>query len=174
MARLNKRPTPDDEASDGEGPVYDGGRLQTPLRQPSGASQSSPGSSFSSDKENRASVARPAIEKGKQPMLAQDGSNKRRKLGDRSVLEPSQAAFQRVREGYDNKRYYDPDQPMAERRAVRKGIRDLAKDLTGLSITMTYQKNPRLTNLHRLPPPVPQRLLHRPPCHPRACQCPLR
>ena len=66
-------------------------------------------------------------------MSAQDGSNKRRKLGERNhgALKPSQATFQRVREGVEDKRFYDPDQPINQRRAVRKGMRDLAKELTG-------------------------------------------
>ena len=58
-------------------------------------------------------------------------NNKRRRLADRNVPEPSQVLFQRVKQTAENKNFYDPDQPIAERRAVRKWIRDLAKELTG-------------------------------------------
>ena len=94
--------------------------------------ESSPAASFSSDKENRASNARRTADKGKAPLEQQEKSNKRRKLG--GALEPSQPRFERVREGVDNKAYYDPDQPMAQRRAVRKSFRDLAKELSGLPL----------------------------------------
>ena len=73
-------------------------------------------------------------------MSPRDAPNKRRKLGDRSrsILEPSQATFQKVREGVEDKRFYDPDQPLNQRRAVRKGIRDLAKELTGKTGASKY------------------------------------
>ena len=132
MARLAKRPTPDsddDEDSSLRSSALPNHRAQDGNARTSNSS--SPSVSFSSDKENRASSSRGVSEKDKAPLSAQDGPNKRRKLGDRSVLEPSQAAFQRVREGVDNKRFYDPDQPLSERRTVRKGIRDLAKELAG-------------------------------------------
>lgn len=124
MARLNKRRTLEADNDDSL-PGSGGPARNTP--------ESSPSVSLSSDKENRATASRNGAEKGKSkpPMAVQEGPNKRRKLGQRSALEPSQAAFQRVRDGVDDKRYYDPEQPMSERRAVRKGIRDLTKELTG-------------------------------------------
>ena len=131
MARLAKRPSPDyeeDDDNNSRGSATPNHRLRGTNARISHSA--SPSVSFSSDKENRASSRR-ISEKDKTPLSAQEGPNKRRKLSDRTVLEPSQAAFQRVREGVDNKRFYDPDQPLSERRNVRKGIRDLAKELAG-------------------------------------------
>ena len=42
---------------------------------------------------------------------------------------PARVALQREKANVDNKKYYDPEQPMSERRAVRRGFRDLARDL---------------------------------------------
>ena len=143
MARSAKRPTPDDE-SDDQQPSH----LISPTRRDSNrrnnlrALSPSPAVSFSSDKENHASSTRRANGKGKVmselPLPTPSSidrptnqSNKRRKLGERKNLDPSQVAFQRQKEQVDDKRYYDPEQPMQERRLVRKGIRDLTRDMTG-------------------------------------------
>ena len=131
MTRLTKRRTPDDDEYDdasSQGSAFPNQQAKRSNYQTS--HESSPSASFSSDKENRASSLRRTLEKGKAPLSAQEGPNKRRKLSEGSALEPSQAAFQRVKEGVDNKRFYDPEQPLSERRAVRKGIRDLAKELS--------------------------------------------
>lgn len=130
MARSNKRQVVDlDDDSSSQGSVLPQRRV--PAMHARGYQEPSPSASFYSDKENRISPTRRHSDKGKALMSAQEGPNKRRKLEGRIVLEPSQVAFQRVKDGVDNKAYYDPDQPMAERRAVRKGIRELAKELAG-------------------------------------------
>lgn len=120
MARINKRPSPDDES--------DGAQVSRRVA-------SSPSVSFSSDKENRSTSSRRQNSKSTPTMSssADRNPNKRRRLTDRSAPEPSQVLFQRVKQRSENKDFYDPDQPIAQRRAVRKGIRDLAKELTGIS-----------------------------------------
>ncbi|KAL9006357.1 MAG: hypothetical protein Q9188_000893 [Gyalolechia gomerana] len=55
---------------------------------------------------------------------------KRRKLGERSVPNASQVAHETELQKLGHNQYYDPNQSMEERRAVRKGIRDLSKELT--------------------------------------------
>ncbi len=57
-------------------------------------------------------------------------SGRKRKLQDvRS--QPSQARHRRELEERVDKDFYDPDQDEDERRAVRKGMRDLNKELNG-------------------------------------------
>ena len=124
MARLGKRATPDDESD------YDRSSHQK-------GTTEYPANSFSSDKENHISTlgnagahaksTRPATKLQSTP----SSSSKRRKLADRTGLEPSQAALQKELEYIEDTQYYDPEQPIRERRAVRKGIRDLARDLAG-------------------------------------------
>ena len=61
-------------------------------------------------------------------------ANKRRRLGERDAPNNvSQAVFQRELDEVDDTKYYDPDQPIEERRIVRKGIRDLFRELAGKS-----------------------------------------
>lgn len=50
--------------------------------------------------------------------------------GEEEEERPSQMRSSRSSRD-DGTRYYDPDQSMAERRDIRKNIRDLQKDLTG-------------------------------------------
>ena len=57
--------------------------------------------------------------------------NKRRRLSERSAPNASQMAHERELRELGNTQFYDPEQDMDERRAVRKGIRDLSKELTG-------------------------------------------
>lgn len=57
--------------------------------------------------------------------------NKRRKLSERDAPNASQIAHERELKELGNSQFYDPDQDMDERRAVRKGIRDLSKELAG-------------------------------------------
>jgi len=108
--------------------------------------------SFSSDKENRSAPSRRVngagnVKRGmgndvpvpsRSSSRVDDGApgfNKRRKLGGRGgnapTLEPSQVALNKTLGRVDDLRYYDPDQPIAERREVRKGIRDLSRNLAG-------------------------------------------
>ncbi|KAL8835744.1 MAG: hypothetical protein Q9176_006753 [Flavoplaca citrina] len=98
----------------------------------------SPAASFSSDKENRqasttAKSKRMPPPKLPTPALAESGtprSAKRRKLGERRLPNESQVAHEGELEKLGHAQFYDPNQSMAERRAVRKGIRDLSKELT--------------------------------------------
>jgi hypothetical protein len=64
--------------------------------------------------------------------VAGGSSNKKRKLGDRSDALPSQAVHRKELEERVDKQFYDPDQDEEERRATRKGLRDLAKELNGM------------------------------------------
>ncbi|KAL8974095.1 MAG: hypothetical protein Q9197_001663 [Variospora fuerteventurae] len=100
----------------------------------------SPAASFSSDKENHSSATR-ANGKPKTmqppklptPASAEDATPraaKRRKLGERGVPNASQVAHEKELDNLGHSKFYDPNQSMEERRAVRKGIRDLSKELT--------------------------------------------
>ncbi|KAI4250778.1 MAG: hypothetical protein L6R42_008633 [Xanthoria sp. 1 TBL-2021] len=67
------------------------------------------------------------------PALAKNGtprSAKRRKLGECGLPNASQVAHDGELQKLGHAQFYDPNQSMAERRAVRKGIRDLSKELT--------------------------------------------
>ncbi|KAL8666046.1 MAG: hypothetical protein Q9202_001783 [Teloschistes flavicans] len=128
----------------------DDNELDGSARQPSGrvngigSLSPSPAASFSSDKENRViPTGSPRSTSGtaKQmpppklptPASAEDGtprSNKRRKLSERALPNASQVAHEKELDKLGHAQYYDPNQSMAERRAVRKGIRDLSKELT--------------------------------------------
>lgn len=105
----------------------------------------SPAASFSSDKENRraqADDAQPNNGKAKNmppPQMPTPGSanydsprsSKKRKLGERNAPNASQTAHQRELAEVGDRRFYDPDQSMDERRAVRKDFRELSRELTG-------------------------------------------
>ncbi|KAL8902941.1 MAG: hypothetical protein Q9207_004264 [Kuettlingeria erythrocarpa] len=105
----------------------------------------SPAASFSSDKENQTASARLSRStnrkpKGMQPpklpisASAEDGTPraaKRRRLCERGVPNASQVAHEEQLRDVGENKCYDPNQSMEERRAVRKGIRDLSKELTG-------------------------------------------
>ncbi|KAM5471827.1 hypothetical protein MauCBS54593_003233 [Microsporum audouinii] len=94
-------------------------------------SEPSPPTSFSSDKENQ-SARHIQLKKRKSGGLAApptpSASNKKRRVSEQ-MPEQSQSTHQRrLREVVDTD-YYDPDQDPEERRAVRKGLRDLASNL---------------------------------------------
>lgn len=105
----------------------------------------SPAASFSSDKENRqvqADEARYNDIKAKSMLPPQmptpssashdsPRSSKKRKLGDRNATNASQTAHERELAEVGDRRFYDPEQSMDERRAVRKDFRDLSRELTG-------------------------------------------
>ena len=109
----------------------------------------SPAASFSSDKENRraqTSDSQQNINKAKNmpppqmpiPSSANcdvPRSNRKRKLGERNALNASQTAHERELVEVGDRRFYDPDQSMDERRAVRKDFRDLSRELTGTHYT---------------------------------------
>ena len=58
-------------------------------------------------------------------------TNKRRRLGEREASYRSQSSQQDEVDLDEDLRYYDPDQPIEERRHIRKGYRDLARELIG-------------------------------------------
>ncbi|KAI9760565.1 MAG: nuclear protein [Candelina submexicana] len=105
----------------------------------------SPAASFSSDKENQTSgrsASRQTKGKGrasamgppKLPTPVSDSANtprtnKRRKLGEHNAPLASQVAYQREMEEVADAAFYDPDQSMEQRRAIRKELRDLTRDL---------------------------------------------
>ena len=142
MARLAKRPSPDDdEESD----------ASTLTRQPPnrrrdnrGSPSPSPAASFSSDKENQSESAQRTRDlNGKTgtrepPKLLTPGSaessahsNKRRRLEDRDAPSGSQALLRQQLSKVEDLQYYDPDQPMDERRMYRKKMRELTRELNG-------------------------------------------
>ena len=106
----------------------------------------SPAASFSSDKENRQAQVDETLHDfttakntspSRVPMssYANDDlprSSKKRKLGERNATNASQTAHERQLAGVGDRRFYDPDQSMDERRAVRKDLRDLSRELTGI------------------------------------------
>lgn len=110
-----------------------------------GSPSPSPATSFSSDKENHSARLEPtrqtsgrssamSPQKLPTPTSAEPPSphlNKKRKLSERDAPNPSQRAHERELQESGNAEFYDPDQSMEERRAVRKGIRDLSKELNG-------------------------------------------
>lgn len=105
----------------------------------------SPAASFSSDKENRQTPAEASRQdKGKgrsmgPPQLPSPApadleptrSNKRRKLSERGAPSATQTAHENRLAGVGDTQYYDPEQSIEERRAIRKDFRDLSKELTG-------------------------------------------
>lgn len=101
----------------------------------------SPVASFSSDKENhrirRNTHGKPkAIPASKLPTPGSAEptpahSSKRRRLGERDASQSSAAESQHEISGVEDTRYYDPDQPMEERRYIRRGYRDLVRELVG-------------------------------------------
>ncbi|KAL8706171.1 MAG: hypothetical protein Q9201_000749 [Fulgogasparrea decipioides] len=140
MARRANIPLSDEEDFDaGTSTRQDSGRVNGV-----GSLSPSPAASFSSDKENRATATRNsrstnprsrsmAPPKLPTPTSAEDEtprSSKRRRLGERGIPNASQVAHDKELNKLGHTQYYDPNQSMAERRAVRKGIRDLSKELT--------------------------------------------
>lgn len=150
MARLAPRASAEEDDHDDIHSVRSASTRQRPSR-PSvnpGSLSPSPAASFSSDKENReasASTSRQANGKSRTmppPKMPTPSSvepptphaNKRRRLGERDAPNnASQIAHQRELDEIDDTKFYDPDQPIEERRVVRKGIRDLFRELAGKS-----------------------------------------
>ncbi|KAM0795361.1 Nse4 C-terminal-domain-containing protein [Usnea florida] len=104
----------------------------------------SPAASFSSDKENRQgqadrtrpnnakakSMAPPSIPTPSSANFDSPRSSKKRKLVERRAPNASQSIHERQLAEVGDRRFYDPDQSMDERRAVRKDFRDLSRELT--------------------------------------------
>lgn len=157
------------------GPTADNGsdRLSTPLSLDA-AGQSGPNLS---DKENCGSPSTSRTERRKQATrtgpssnaLSEmgDASNKRRRAAERDVEDIHEIHKRKLREVHDT-RFYDPDQDPEERRAVRKGLRDLATRLNGtdpLFICGFRHLREPLTSLRfacRIPP---SRILRNPRYH---------
>ena len=108
------------------------------VSQAPGSLSPSPAASFSSDKENREAAVRKGNGKSKAmpppklptPALGDSEAprtNRKRKLAERDAP----TAHERELDEVGDTQYYDPDQSMDERRAIRKGFRDLSRELTG-------------------------------------------
>lgn len=134
-----------DEVDDGVTPST---ATSTRRRQPRVSMKSlspSPAASFSSDKENLRAQADPSRHNTSKtrnmppPQLPSPSSadletprsTKRRKLGERDAPNASQTVHERKLAETGDKRFYDPDQSIDERRAVRKDFRHLSRELTG-------------------------------------------
>lgn len=102
-------------------------RISHSRRPPSQSSSPEP----SSDKENRQISAR--VEKRSQAQTMASGANaKRQRLSNRTanIQSGSQSQVPGSQQDHD-KQFYDPDQDEKERRRVRKGLRDLTRELHG-------------------------------------------
>jgi non-structural maintenance of chromosomes element 4 len=135
MARLRE---PSSSADDADQPDQ---LFSPPARRVTSESsiRPSPVPSVSSDKENRhASKRQPQADKRKAGAVAMSersessgaAVSRKRKLQE-ARSQPSQARFRRELEERVDKDFYDPDQDEDERRAVRKGMRELNKELNG-------------------------------------------
>ncbi|MCJ1393366.1 nuclear protein [Xylographa bjoerkii] len=144
MARLKRPSLPEDYEEELPSQAEASTRQASHRRsQNPGSLSPSPAASFSSDKENRevsVQLSRNAQGKTKAmppPKLPTPGSaehtpshtNKRRRLGERDTPNTSYSSQQDEVDPDEDLRYYDPDQSMEERRYIRKGYRDLAREL---------------------------------------------
>lgn len=112
------------------------------LSTPPGSNAGSQSSSSLSDKENGGSPGASRTEKRKQSSRSGpsanalsemgDASNKRRRTSGRDGDDVHAAHKKKLREVHDTE-FYDPDQDPEERRAVRRGLRDLATKLNGIN-----------------------------------------
>ena len=137
-ARLSNNEDEDGVTSNNVGAARKGqGRVNVESLSPS------PAASFSSDKENRQTPAgNSRQEKGKArsmgppqlptPETEAPRSNKRRKLSQCEALNATQTTHARQLADVADTDYYDPEQSIEERRAVRKDFRDLSRELTGV------------------------------------------
>ena len=146
MARLANRSPPPRESEEDNIPRNTAATRPRRTRTANQASPPhSPARSFSSDKENQeaasdssrlANAKSRAMPPPNLPLStsaepASSRANKRRRLSERDAPNASQVAHERELRELGNVEFYDPDQDMDERRAVRKGIRDLSHALTG-------------------------------------------
>ena len=148
MARLARRSTDTNQAN-GTGTAAAAnaagrGQVRTNLQSIS----PSPAASLSSDKENRRAPAQSSkggkgkarvMESPRLPTPDTEGprSSKRRKLVEREAApSASQGIHAKQLAEVEDKDYYDPDQSIVERRAVRKDFRDLSRELTGKSLNL--------------------------------------
>ena len=136
MARLNIQTNDSDDSGTEQEPSS-----PARLRRVTSETSPSPAVSFSSDKENRNQLSRRSSGLGKRknasglmsaPSAGRSAtSNKRRRLESQRQALPSQAVHRRELEERVDKQYYDPDQNEEERRANRKLMRDVQKNLNG-------------------------------------------
>jgi len=127
MARLNTRAQSSDLESEPHS-ASSASRRRAPSETPP-----SPALSFSSDKENHNTSDTSGGQKRKSASRTMStpsapdstSSNKRRKLGDKTRMGPSQVARRREIDNRVDKQFYDPDQNEDERRATKKGLRSL-------------------------------------------------
>jgi hypothetical protein len=92
----------------------------------------SPGAS--SDKENHQNSTR-VSKRNQQTAMSSSASTKRQRLARRTSNLPngSQSRMPLTQQDRD-RQYYDPDQDERERRRVRKGLRDLTRELNGTTM----------------------------------------
>lgn len=151
MARLRHPST----SSNGDGHQKLARLSSQPVRRritPESSAQPSPTPSTSSDKENyHAPSLGAGAEKrnsGSTSMSAQSESSgaaipsRKRKLQEVQIR-PTNVSHRRELEKRADKDFYDPDQDEEERRAVRKGMRELNKELNGLSFNPTSTSSTR-------------------------------
>ena len=113
------------------------------LRHSNNRASPSPSPSSSSDKENHESTLvsnrrsdgklnamAPKLSSSTSADAGTSHSSKKRRLGERNAP-ISQIAFRKELDEIDDTKYYDPDQPLEERQANRKGYRDSSKFLAG-------------------------------------------
>lgn len=134
MARLARQAAPSNESDE------EPSNSTPPPTQDNSVSSISPAQSMSSDKENRAAPARGQKRKSDAQAKApgstsagqtSTGSNKRRRVTT-SPSRASRTQLESVPENEDlDSACYDPDQNQDQRRAVRRGLRDLAQQLNG-------------------------------------------
>lgn len=136
MARLRELSSPSDGSDRPEA------SSSRPVRRVAShsARHPSPSSASSNQENHHASRIQPQAEKGnagsnRPSMSSSTASNpalshRKRKLQDMRA-QPSQARHRRELEERVDKEFYDPDQDGEERRAVRKGMRELNKELNG-------------------------------------------
>lgn len=81
----------------------------------------------------KATMTQPDLQTPKCNPMVTPRASKRRRLGEEQAAGavPSQVAHERELEQICDTKYYDPDQKIEERRVVRKGIRDLARNMNG-------------------------------------------
>lgn len=90
----------------------------------------SPGSP--SDKENLENTSRSKRKSQTHTMSSSRNNTKRQRLGDRaSNIQGGRQQPLSEQRRQASKQFYDPDQDTAERRRVRKGLRDLTRELNG-------------------------------------------
>ena len=141
MANFRKQSLPRDEESDVE-PRYKSQDSANVSIHTGSSPSPSLSISGSSDKENRTSMTRLSQSSAKSALASRlpasvlkGPANKRRRLGERDAPNTSsQATQQRQLEANADTLFYDPDQPMEQRREVRRQLRDLGRQLVGIQL----------------------------------------